>query len=369
MENTPSSVHWSELPMDILRSVFERLSFVDFNHAKNVSPNWYLCSKQTSPRIDKSPWLMLFPHEGGCALYNPNEARVYKTKRDLSDIRFLANSGNWFLVLDSKLDLSIIDLFSGKKIHLPPLDSLKSDQRRLGDKEIMNVEDLRGLLWVDEKKEEYLVVWYLSYKHKATKFLAFCKNGEDHYREVPDWIELHLQNRADVVLLRGDSIYISMTSTLAYIAKLDLSGQEGFKVVVKMKLFVPVLQRCLHDLTYSSNVAITISGEVLFVVSICNQRTMRRTVHLYKKYDNLKPVRVDSLGDEALLLDLGITVPADHNLGIEPNSIYFTRNRGCERSCLDISVFNLATKTIKRFPDLGPSNNLNFEDARWFLPS
>ncbi|KAG7598445.1 hypothetical protein ISN44_As06g026970 [Arabidopsis suecica] len=99
--------------------------------------------------------------------------------------------------------------------------------------------------------------------------------------------------------------------------------------------------------------------------------------HLYKRdpkdldpntYDT-RLVEVHSLGDEALFLDLGTNVPADHTRGIEPNSIYFTRGdriRHREPSCFDICVFNLTTKTIKRFPTL---SNFNVKDAQWFLPS
>ncbi|CAL9231527.1 unnamed protein product, partial [Arabidopsis halleri] len=63
-------------------------------------------------------------------------------------------------------------------------------------------------------------------------------------------------------------------------------------------------------------------------------------------------------------------VPVDRDLGIEPNSIYFTRDdriRYQKRSCPDICVFNLETKTLKRFPGL--ISNLKLMDARWFLPS
>ncbi|CAL9231529.1 unnamed protein product [Arabidopsis halleri] len=41
---TLNSSPWSELPGDILRSVFERLSFVDFQSAKIVCLNWYSSS-------------------------------------------------------------------------------------------------------------------------------------------------------------------------------------------------------------------------------------------------------------------------------------------------------------------------------------
>ncbi|CAE5981755.1 unnamed protein product [Arabidopsis arenosa] len=63
------------------------------------------------------------------------------------------------------------------------------------------------------------------------------------------------------------------------------------------------------------------------------------------------------------LLDLGITMP-----GIEPNSIYFTRqDRVLHRQDINlhICVFNLETKTLKRLPRL---SNMKLMDARWFLP-
>ncbi|CAH8272203.1 unnamed protein product [Arabidopsis lyrata] len=44
METPNSSPCWSELPGDILRSVFKRLSFVDFQRAKIVCLSWYSSS-------------------------------------------------------------------------------------------------------------------------------------------------------------------------------------------------------------------------------------------------------------------------------------------------------------------------------------
>ncbi|XP_010495488.1 PREDICTED: F-box protein At5g25290-like [Camelina sativa] len=394
---TPNSSHWSELPMDILTSVFELLSFVDLHRAKIVCLNWYSCSKQTLFRKKRHPWLILFPKNDVCSLYNPDEARVYKTKRDFSGIRFLANSGKWFLVLDSVSNLYIIDLFSEKRIDLPPLESIKRDHyslERVGDNEfkevvvfgferpsiaIMNAKDLRGLLWVDDKKEEYVAAWYFNESYKIPiDYIGVCKNGEDHYRRIPT--RLSYPAISDMVLQGGggDSLYVSTSSQC--MQKLDLSGQEGFKNDDTLMPFHP--RDHVYERTVSYNIAVTTSsGEVLFVQRIFNETTRHRIFRLYKKDPNPDPdaiinhpnplVEVYSLGNEALLLDLGITVPADHTLGIEPNSIYFTRHdRACKRvrkpSCLDICVFNLATKNLKRFPALF---KLRLTDARWFLPS
>ncbi|CAE5981704.1 unnamed protein product [Arabidopsis arenosa] len=76
-----------------------------------------------------------------------------------------------------------------------------------------------------------------------------------------------------------------------------------------------------------SNV-VTTSGEVLVVQNNLYETNIesRKSFSLFKKDPKADPdehcklVEVHSLGDEeAMLLDLGITVP-----GIEPNSIYFT---------------------------------------------
>ncbi|CAA0404748.1 unnamed protein product [Arabidopsis thaliana] len=384
---------WSEIPMDILRSVFERLSFVDLHRAKIVCSHWYSCSKQSLLRKTRSPLVILFSDDGDCTLYNPEEARVYKSKRDLSRYRFLANSGNWFLVLDPRSNLYIIDLFSEKKINLPPLDSFKGykyNLKKVGARKFKELvseyptsfhhhaKDLRGLLWVDEKKEEYVVVWYFRNKYTMDS-LAFCKNGEDHYREMPTHYGLH--DISDMVLQRGDHIYLS--TSCKYLQKLDLSRQEGIRtknddIISRYHLPCrPTNYKLVYDAKCwcSYNIAVTSSGEVLFVLSIFSQSTRRRIFFLYKEDPNPSPseviyknlVEVDSLGDEALLLDLGITVPADSDLGIEPNSIYFTRHdrvANQKRSSPDICVFNIVTKTLKRFPGLS-----SLKDARWFLPS
>ncbi|KAF3577687.1 hypothetical protein DY000_02033140, partial [Brassica cretica] len=269
--------------------------------------------------------------------------------------RYLANSGNWFLALDSGSNLYIEHVFSEKKrINLPPLESKKGFSQR--------VKDLRGLLWVDKRKEEYTVAWFFD---KGAEYIAFCKNGEDCYRTIPTRIGVHFtsQGISDMVL-RGDFLYVY--TTRKYVRLLDLSGHEGFMQVTKRSFilpFLPAFPPSSEEITYA---------EVLLVKSMVFKATTsdmmpKRMFHLYKTDPNPE---VHSLGDEALLLDSGITVPADPTLGIEPNSIYFTRhdrvrNYVQEPSCPDICVFNLATKKFTRFPIL---SYFNPKDALWFLP-
>ncbi|VVB17180.1 unnamed protein product [Arabis nemorensis] len=256
------------------------------------------------------------------------------TKPDFSGFRYLANSGKWFLTVDPGLNLFIIDIFSEKKIHLPPLESIEDARFRLvreGDKELKQftingnpsgtAEDVRGVLWVDENNKQelvYVVVW----RFDTSRYIGFCKNGYDIHLGTP-------------------------THT-------GLSRENGFKDVS-------------DNHSYSMNPSPLIDRD--------STPTSHRIFCLFKRDPNQDPdidmdlVEVDSLGDEALFLDLGIIVPADETLGIEPNSIYFTRddrvrNKKCR--CLDIFVYNLATKTFKCFHSL---SSLNPNDALWFIPS
>ncbi|CAH8272886.1 unnamed protein product [Arabidopsis lyrata] len=254
----------------------------------------------------------------------------------------------------------------------------------------------RAKIVYEKKKEEYTVVWFFD---TGASYIAFCKNGEDHYRSIPtdiDVIHRQLRGISDMVL-RGDILYVF--TIRRYIRVLDLSGHEGYNDVVSNTDLLSPLYPASHpssddETTYDGafsrhNIAVTTSGEVLLVESIVYDDSSDSEIppmigfRLYKKVPNPDPdefiyrpkvsVEVDSLGDEALLLDLGLTVPADHTLGIQPNSIYFTRHdrlRNCKLkpSCRarDICVFNLETKNVTRFPSL---SYLGAKDAQWFLPS
>ncbi|EOA33138.1 hypothetical protein CARUB_v10016480mg [Capsella rubella] len=347
---------WSELPPDLLESIYNRLSFTDFHRAKLVCWNWNLISKLTLPKKITSPWLMLFPEDNddnedgsgssSVLLFNPEEEeRTYKTKRDFSRTRFLANSGQWFLVIDSQFNLYIIDVFSETRIDLMPLEE------SLLDKD--DSEDLKGLLWFDEKTTEYVVVLFFNF---PSGNVGFCKKGDDHYTKIPlhCGVPWRLQGLTDAVLF-GYNLYIR--TQLSYIRILDLSKQQGFEDVNKYEPFQ------LFYSTQDCSFAVTTRGDVLLVESIIDNATIE-SFRIFKNIEYNSEEEVDSLGDEALLLDLGVPVPS-----ITPNSIYFTRHGRIyhkEDLKLDICVFDLETKILKRFSCL---SKMKLKDARWFLPT
>ncbi|CAF1775661.1 unnamed protein product [Brassica oleracea var. botrytis] len=174
------------------------------------------------------------------------------------------------------------------------------------------------------------------------------------------------------MVLRGYTLYI--TTSRRFVRVLDLSGgheqgSSSFKETTRPFPMLSCYESC------DSSIAVTTSGEVLLVESDPWNRTWFR---VYKKNPDLKNpdsschtvLEVDSLGGEALLLDLGFTVPANDTLGIEPDSIYFTRHyrpsqwRGRD---LDICVYNLASKSLKRFSDLDSPSPMAMETKTHLL--
>lgn len=121
--------NWSELCPDLLRCVFERLSFTDLNRAKSVCSTWHCASRGCVPKRNQIPWLILFPREddnnnkSSCVLFIPDDReRVYKT-RDLG-VDFvrsccLATYGSWLLMMDPMWNLNILNPLTGERIDLP----------------------------------------------------------------------------------------------------------------------------------------------------------------------------------------------------------------------------------------------------------
>ncbi|CAF2069373.1 unnamed protein product [Brassica oleracea] len=88
-------------------------------------------------------------------------------------------------------------------------------------------------------------------------------------------------------------------------------------------------------------------------------------------YDPLTKTRerVNDLGDEALILDMGFTVVAKDIPGIKRNSIYFS-GINMDHQSKDpehIFVYDLGTQTTERLPQWVVSS-VGFSDARWFFP-
>ncbi|KAG7578908.1 Prp31 C-terminal [Arabidopsis thaliana x Arabidopsis arenosa] len=262
-----------------------------------VCSYWYSGSKQTVHRKSGTPWLMLFPDDGGCLLCNPYEKVVYKTKRDCSGSRFLASCGKWLLMLDSRSRLYIIHVFSGNRIDLPPLESLLSNYSALK----------RDILWVDEETKELALVWFFD---APACFVCLYKKRECSLRSHSSylWSSQEINWPCSWSCSSGYRLYI-LTSRRS-VRVIDFSGQQGFEELTgsdTSPMFSPLGYSCYFS------IAVTTAGEVLLVTTTTSESSERVFCFCnYKKAPNADPE--DQIARSCLLLHLGITVPANHAL-------------------------------------------------------
>ncbi|KAG7546608.1 F-box domain, partial [Arabidopsis suecica] len=307
MEKNYNPNSWSELPLDLLISVFELLSFANFQRAKSVCSSWYSASRQVLPK-NHIHWLILFPRDNNntnnnknsCTLFNPEEKdKLYKPTQDFGE-EFAksfcsATHGSWLLMQDLSSDLYIVNLFTHERINLPP----------------------SGLLWKDYEASNAI--------YQTCRFKPYCSRK---IRSPVFWID---EKTKDYVVLWGLRDWC-----VFYSKKGDTSWNQ-----------IPQTPDCL-DMVYKDHKLYFLSktGKVLKVEKLYRERPRAWSFRVFEVYSSrfLKKLerRINSLGDESMLLDQGITVIANDSDGFNRNSIYFSDRY--QNNIDDIFIFNLETR-------------------------
>ncbi|KAG2310815.1 hypothetical protein Bca4012_025322 [Brassica carinata] len=374
-----ATANWSNLCLDVIQMVLEKLSATDFNRAKAVCSGWLSASRQSVRKQNQIPWLILFPYERSygysCRMLNPaEEGLVYRSRNlgvEFTQSRCIATCGSWLLMYLFRCQpkLYILNPLTRDRINLPPLESRKSDiiifspqevrrfchgdqqsrRERALTEEICDLssKDEKSVLWVDERSKNYLVVW--SYGGCC---LFFSKKGDKVWRMFP---YVGTNGLWDFVC-KGLILY--MYTRLSLIEIYDFSGDSPL-ALTHAPFFCS--SRFFPAFTIE-RLAVTTSGEAL-MVGIYNIHKTFRSFCVYKKnHATNKWDEMASLGDQALILDLGITVSAKDVQGFKSNSIYFS---GVSFGTSHIFIYSLATHKVEPF--MASTNK--FFDARWFIPN
>ncbi|CAN6804022.1 unnamed protein product, partial [Brassica oleracea] len=164
---SPPPLHcWSELPLDLMQLIFERLGFTDFERAKSVCSSWLSGSRQSKPN-NKIPWMILLPEEKNYfLLFNPEdrEEKLYKTQHlgdDLASSVCLATCRSWLLMATLPHErLYILNLLTLERINLP-----------------ISCGSYDTILWIDERSKDYLVIG---------EDLAYFKKGDNSWKKISD---------------------------------------------------------------------------------------------------------------------------------------------------------------------------------------
>ncbi|ESQ55667.1 hypothetical protein EUTSA_v10027445mg [Eutrema salsugineum] len=365
----PMNPKWSELCQDLIRSVFERLSFTNLNRAKSVCRSWNSASRQCVPKRNQIPWLIIFPPENQtniniCDLFIPDdEDKVYKT-RDLhvgfAQSSCLATYGSWLLMYDHLWNLYVLNPLTLERIDLPHSVSIIPKNFKGDMRSVPCYMRSKAYLWIDDITKDYLVIWTIHTK------MFFIKKGDKKWRNCG-----LLGNCEQIVYNRNDHKFYITYSLTSQVTVWDFSGDiphnDG-----DLLPFVPVWieEVYWYRLRYCymrTQIAITVSGQVLCVVCIFLQGC--EWLFPIFKLDPLRQrwVRIDSLGDEALILDMGLTVVAQDVPGIKKNSIYFSGLDHLSKDPNLVFVYDLTTKTKETLPHC-VSSSIGFSHARWFFP-
>ncbi|CAA7057200.1 unnamed protein product [Microthlaspi erraticum] len=359
---------WSELPLDLKQTVFERLGFTDFERAKSVCSSWQSGSRQSQPN-NQIPWILLFPvDKNHCLLLNPQDKeKVYKTQHlgDHFGNSFCCKTYRSWLLMQTcyrgweNNHTYILNVLTHERINLPTTKTLFTPQ----------------LLWIDEKTKDYLVIGNVDDEN-----LISFKKGDSSWREIllfPDIGDRRMRCHETipqlvykddkVVCLNFDKLHVFDFSRDVPVLVFTACVKECVKRQIVYCMKIPPED----DVHRRNNVVVTLGGDILIVTRELPRRSITWNFNIFKMtagYSS-KWEEVFTLGDEAILLELGITVLAKDLEGITSNSIYFCEDLHWELDYEnDLYIYNLDTKMVEQ-PQRFVSSSDPFSNACWFLPS
>ncbi|KAG7550595.1 F-box-like domain superfamily [Arabidopsis thaliana x Arabidopsis arenosa] len=367
---------WSELPDDVIRMVLGRLRFSDFHRARAVCSAWYRVWGECVPKPNQVPWLILFPDPAqtrrSCMLYNPQEEENVYTIQDLGVDPCLASCGTWLLMSDPRLNLYLVNVLNLERINLVAIESQRDQlfsalvldrKGHFASKaEMMGYPSTdKAVVWIDEKTKDYVVAcsW------DGDKHAAFCKKGDCEWRPIPSLLgcsDIALKDHKLYIYYEDGSIGISDLKFVTKTAHVQL-----YPFRFHLGSLSPYETIWADYLDWKTNIVITISGDFLMVGSVLKRRDLSWLFRVYKfNSANNEWEETVSLGDQAVILDLGITVQASSDIqGITRNSIYFS---GLPSSQKDVFVFNLSSQKVQRLSSSSVSSR-PFSNARWLFPT
>ncbi|CAH8264570.1 unnamed protein product [Arabidopsis lyrata] len=357
--------NWSEINLDVLQLILERLSIRNRLNARSVCKNWYRVSKES---LIKVPWMIIFPSrktkERSCQLFDPQEGRFYELNKLVNDFyssQCIATSGSWLLMFDFGSRFYVLNIFTRERINLPPLKShqgrifVKKTRDKLGRDNFMlrirqssitarnALNQTKAVLWVDELTKNYVVVWSI-----GLLYMMFTKSGFDNWREIPTREGPEILHGCQDLVYKYNKLYV-------------LSKQNRIRILD----FSQELPRANSDNVYHNPfkndgkgramiIGVTVSGDVLIV-----KNQLKKIFNIFKMgLEGTRWDRVKSLGDESWIADLGVTVRASVN-GSKPNSVYYCRDMNVY--CGDIST---RSQVIQKY-----FTSLKLGCVRLFIPT
>ncbi|KAL1201745.1 putative F-box protein [Cardamine amara subsp. amara] len=203
------------------------------------------------------------------------------------------------------------------------------------------------------------------------------KKGDNSWKQIPELSLSGIEECFNMVY-KDHKLYCLNFYKLKIF---DFSGEipvQVFKISVRgyiqmlegfMRLpGIPLKDQMAH---HKDDLVVTVGGDVLIVKSVRPSMSKIWNFQIYKMGSSKgkKWEEIVSLGDEAILLDLGITVLAKDVEGMKKNSIYFNATDYYDEHDRNIVfIYSLNTKTFEQ-PHQFVCSSIPCSNALWFLPS
>ncbi|CAH2078306.1 unnamed protein product, partial [Thlaspi arvense] len=309
---------WSNLPLDLMQMVFERLGFTDFERAKSVCSSWQSGSRQSQPK-NQIPWMIIFTwHKNYCLLFNPEDKEeLYKTQPldddGLEDRTCVATCRSWLLMEPPnggrERRFYILDVLTRERINLPGIE-IESDRLIY----LLPVRRLWSpILWVDEKTKDYIVIGLV-----GDEALVCLKKGDDSWKQIPQlsfssiYMCFHMVYKDHkLYCLNYDDLHIFDFSgdIPLQVSKISVHGyvkREKDLGIMRHRMPWGMEDKVVRR---KNSVVVTVRGDVLIVRSKRRpQETWRFRIYKMDSSNGNNWEEIVSLGDEAIVLDLGVTV-------------------------------------------------------------
>ncbi|KAG2240593.1 hypothetical protein Bca52824_090557 [Brassica carinata] len=292
-----ASKSWSDLPFDLLNLVFESLSFADFQRAKSVCSSWRSSSRQCVPK-NHIPWVLRFPQN------NENSSCMLSNPEEKDKLYKTQDLGLEFAKSSCMKTYGSWLLMQNLQSNLFIVNLFTGERINLPPvKSQFGMTKIQSpVFWIDEKTKDHVVSWA-----RSKKCVVYSKTGDNSWNKIPK-----TSGCLDMVY-KDHKLYFSINWWR----------------------------------TVATNIIVTVTGDVLEVVKMWEPRC--RSWFFFH-----------SLGDEAMLLDLGITVLANDNDGISRNSIYFSDCKNAN----NVFLFNLKTWKMEKLHKFDCSS-VQLSSSRW----
>ncbi|KAM0896893.1 hypothetical protein ACQ4PT_022892 [Festuca glaucescens] len=410
MEESPSADHnWSNMPADVLTTVFGQLEFPDLSHsAAKLSPLTSIaryfklwrrgsCSPPLRHlQLPPNPCLV-YTTVGAAELFSLADRNTYKRRTPDPPIRernILGSSQGWLVTADARSELHLLNPATREQLALPSVATIEQvnpvldhagglegyelsfydatlPRKEYEEPQPYMLDVLRDVLYLkvvlscDPSSGDCIAMMI----HNPYRQLSFARVGCD---KRWNWVTTSFRDSEYSDCIFQDGAFYAM-NLLGGIHRYTIGGSCATRDII----FKDTSPYMAHNVYISR----TLSGDVLQIWRFTGytyrepEEPHTTRIEVYKAdFDKQKIVAVHTLGDDALFIGHNHTfrISTKDYPGLLPNHVYFTDDAKYwlfdgREGRRDVGIYSLEEKRVKDV--VSPQHWLNWPVPVWITPS